>query len=289
MQLSSIFLSIICAPFLTGSITALLLGTKRRQTVTPGLLFHSISTEIIQPNLSCISKNKFKEIINRLKNDNYASVTLSSALKKQLDYSKKNILITFDDGFKNVLDHGIPLIEEAGFKSTVFCISGFIGKTSTWDIYGKNDHLDKQDLRCLSNSDHEIGSHTHTHANLTFLSTKDLHEELYTSKSILEDIIGKEVMCVSFPFGSWSNKVWDVAQSIGYTAATVYRNHKTRNFENLFPVYGVYQFDSPSSVISLLRPSQPFSARHALSSVMPHFAKGSPLWKYRRNYSLFPK
>jgi peptidoglycan/xylan/chitin deacetylase (PgdA/CDA1 family) len=105
-------------------------------------------------------------------------------------------------------------------------------------------HLNAAEIRSISDNGHEIGSHTHTHANLTYLAEKDLIEELRTSKKVLEDITGKEVKSISFPHGSWNQRVWSSACNEGYTYASLYRGHSRSNDPGHFPVLSAGRFDT---------------------------------------------
>lgn len=62
----------------------------------------------------------------------------------------------------------------------------------------------------------EYGSHTHTHYNLEFLTDDECRKELEESKRIIEGFIGKEVISLAFPDGSYSKRTLDLAFSIGY-------------------------------------------------------------------------
>lgn len=280
---------IIGLPFILGIIATILFGEIKIKRKVPGLLFHSILPGSLQPNLSCISIDKFTKIIHQLKSIGYHSITISNASLTDDNFAEcKKIIITFDDGFQSVYNHAIPILESVNFKVTIFCVTGFIGKSSTWDIYGNSRHLDSKSIYNISQLGHEIGSHTCTHANLPYLSDKNLMKELKDSKSRLEDITGKDVISISFPHGSWNQRVWEMAQNAGYISASIYRNHKCDTNSRLFPVFGIYQFDSPDSVCSIIKTTSPFSSSFAISSLIPHFAKGTPIWKFRKEYSLFP-
>ena len=52
-----------------------------------------------------------------------------------------------------------------------------------------------------------IGSHTHSHCDLSKLDSKKLIFELKHSKEILSNIIGKEIIDLSIPYGKYSRKV----------------------------------------------------------------------------------
>ncbi len=275
-------------PLFMGGIAALLFGRKKECSRSSGLLFHSVLPGSIQPNLSCISQKRFSKIIENVKNRGYSSVTINKAVLTNAQ-SLSQIMITFDDGFQSVYDYALPILDNAGFKATIFCVTDFIGKTSAWDVYGPSKHLDNKSIYNLSKMGHEIGSHTCTHANLPYLSDKDLIRELRDSKSKLEDITGNEVKSISFPYGSWNKRVWENVCEVGYSSASTYRNHAFSKELRLFPVYGVYQFDTPDSVFSRITHNNfSFSLSYAISSLMPHFAKGTPVWKFRKSYQIFP-
>jgi peptidoglycan/xylan/chitin deacetylase (PgdA/CDA1 family) len=237
--------------------------------------------------MSHFSVEKFRLLCKELKDRNINTITTSLAKNCVDNYSKK-CLLTFDDGLECVYTHALPVMEEYGQKSMIFCVAGFIGRKSSWDVYSEQSHLTSNQIREISQLGHEIGSHTQTHANLVFLNDKDLSSELHDSKKILEDITGKSVTSLSFPHGSWNKRVWDKAQEIGYTTATIYRDFHTAD-QSLFPVYGIYHFDSIADIYEKINTQKHLLLNVAFSKMMSQFSKGTPIWKFRDNYKLFIK
>src|SRR4051812_41291799 len=43
-----------------------------------------------------------------------------------------SIALTFDDGFRSFLQHGLPILERRRFPATVFVVSGFCGRNNRW-------------------------------------------------------------------------------------------------------------------------------------------------------------
>jgi len=296
------------APLFAGAVaTALTPLLRKRRTSPPpvtGLLIHSVYDEP-QLNLSGISKNTFGEMLDCLKNNNIDMITVSQRAKPQLLSRVDSIglidtdapsaapttAITFDDGLRSFYDNAYPMLEERGVKSTLFPVAGLIGRRGDWDVIGKPQHISATMLREISNSGHEIGSHSLTHANLVWLNDDELIKELRDSKSILEDITGIAVRSLSFPFGGWNKRVWEAAKSVGYKYATAYRSHR-RAPPEFMPVFGVYRFDSAMDAVNravdiaaLERPMStpaaplliPFSSippsPMPLSSIPPHDAR----------------
>jgi peptidoglycan/xylan/chitin deacetylase (PgdA/CDA1 family) len=277
-----------CAPFALGAAGIVLAGRTKRLS-PPGLLFHSIDTKhpLI---MSALSQKIFAKIVNHLTIAGYRAIPIHQAFSRTdiPDKTGKNILITFDDGFDNFYSRALPVLEEHGFKATLFPVAGYLGKISTWDVLPPFRHLSAGELRAISDLGHEIGSHTMTHADCTFLNAKDLFTELRDSKKLLEDIISRPVTALSFPFGSWNRRVWEAALESGYSRAAIYRGHRHAS-ARLFPVLCVYRFDTPESVYTRIRPHGPLSLSAALATLMRQFARGAPLWKFRKKYDVVPR
>jgi len=279
------------APLLFGSIGTLLYGRGqgRRSSVNTspaaGLLFHSILPRTVSPSQSQYSNTRFREFLSLLKAGNWQTITLSAKMRELPLVNDRRIVITFDDGFRNFYRHALPDLEENGHKVTIFIVPGFEGKKAAWDVFNGEEHLTIREIREISDLGHETGSHSLTHANLPYLDDRELVRELADSRKIIEDWTGKAVTGLSFPYGSWNARVWNKARECGYTSATLYRNHG-RRAPGLFPVYGVYRFDSPADIMS--RIVQPrLSPVLANAVIMSHFSKGSPVWKFRKNYRIF--
>jgi peptidoglycan/xylan/chitin deacetylase (PgdA/CDA1 family) len=270
-------------PLFLGAGTTLLFGRRPLRPPIPGLLFHSVlpkpGTE-----MSHYPIGRFEMLCNALRQKNYHAFTISEASGLTAPASgEKVILLTFDDGLQSVYHHALPVLDRSGFRATVFCVSGFYGNESLWDVFPHNRHLAKEEIRGIARSGHEIGSHTCSHAHLPYLDDRAIRRELSDSKKQLEDIIGKPVTSLSFPYGGWTGRIWEIAKETGYLAATLYRGHVEASDE-LFPVYGVHQLDSVDDVLAKLDTTKQFSIIRARSRMMAHFARGTPIWKYRKDY-----
>ncbi|MDH3494215.1 MAG: polysaccharide deacetylase family protein, partial [Acidobacteriota bacterium] len=119
--------------------------------------------------------------------------------------------ITFDDGFRDNLTVALPLIEKYALPMTVFAVAGFIGKKG---------YLSKTELRTLA--DHPlvtVGSHGMTHKHLSRMARDDVRNEMSDSKSFLEEVTGKRIDLLAYPFGDCDGFTEEAAEECGYTAA----------------------------------------------------------------------
>lgn len=283
-----LFALIFATPLLIGISAFIISGKKNTHSShTVALLFHSISANR-NSHLSHFPPDKFSLFIENIINQKLTTCTLKEAATQYNDANFSKVIITFDDAFESFFKYAFPVLQTNNIKVTVFPIAGFIGKASDWDVLPKQIHMNKTQLRTISEQGHEIGSHTMTHSNLTFLSRKDLVMELKDSKHLLEDLIGKPVTSLSFPFGSWNAGIWRIAREIGYCQATCYRHH-AKIIDGLIPVRGIYSFDTINDVMEKAVPGEGYSNSIARCRIMSHFAKGTPLWNFRKNYILTEK
>ncbi|MBN1577513.1 MAG: polysaccharide deacetylase family protein [Chitinispirillaceae bacterium] len=272
-----------CSPLVLGAGATLIFGRRLRKPPVPGLLFHSVVPKP-RAEMAHFPRGRFEKLCDALQQRNYRTLTLHEASNASaLPPGEKTVLLTFDDGLQSVYRHALPLLDGCGFRATVFCVSGFYGEDSSWDIFPHNRHLTREEIRSIAQSGHEIGSHTCTHAYLPYLDDQSVRRELSNSKKLLENIIGKAVTSLSFPYGGWNQRIWEIAQETGYTAATLYRGH-VGVLKGLFPVQGVHRFDSVDDVLAKLTTTRPLSLVRARSRMMTHFARGTPVWKYRKEY-----
>ncbi len=279
---------VLLLPLVIGT-SALLLSCRRKPRPGPvGLLFHALS-EKREPHFSYYSPVKFAALLGTLVENNRTFSTVSEAVRGCLDRdAQTTIVLTFDDGFESFYTRALPLLSRYDIKVTVFPVAGYLGRTSTWDTLPPQTHLTKEQVREIAALGHEIGSHTVSHANLTLLGDAELTAELSRSKTILEDIAGKPVSSLSFPFGQWNRRVWNAALDLGYTAATSYaRCFRTEH--GVLQLWGIYSFDSVQDIWDRAIRQPKWSNAVARGWVMPNFAKGTPLWKFRDTYAVMRK
>ena len=275
--------SIAAIPLCTGGVACLIWGRPGRRPAghPPVLVFHTV-TDAPRAGYSHISVSRFIAFIEDLSRLGYVATTLRDFPACAI--ARKSCILSFDDCFSGTADRVLPILDKFGFKAVFFPVAGFIGRQSTWDVFAAQPHVTERQVRDIAAAGHEIGSHGMTHADLTMLSDADLRKELADSKKALEDIIGTPVTLLSFPFGSWNRRVWRTAREIGYDRATIYRGRHDGS-RDLFPAIGVYAFDSPEDLLYKISGTRGRNAR-ARGRIMPHFAKGSPLWKFRNDYRI---
>jgi peptidoglycan/xylan/chitin deacetylase (PgdA/CDA1 family) len=133
------------------------------------------------------------------------------------------VSVTFDDGYQNIIENALPELEQRGIPATIFIVPGALGVTPKWeDSSGGTDAamnepiLTAEQLRELPSDLVQIGSHTLTHPMLSRLPEQEARAELSMSRTMLEEITGREVTLFSFPYGSFSAKLIAWCRDEGY-------------------------------------------------------------------------
>jgi peptidoglycan/xylan/chitin deacetylase (PgdA/CDA1 family) len=135
---------------------------------------------------------------------------------------ERNVFLTFDDGFRDVFEHALPILREHGFRAMLFLVADFIGKTNEWQQRAGDvvePLMDEAQIREWLAAGHEIGSHTRTHPHLTRLPPEEAREEIVASKKKLEDRFGVAVEHFCYPYGDWNPAVRDLVAAAGYRSA----------------------------------------------------------------------
>jgi peptidoglycan/xylan/chitin deacetylase (PgdA/CDA1 family) len=172
------------------------------QEEIPILVYHSIDeyTGHGSKELFVTPKN-FEDQMNYLRNHGFTPLTFEDWNK--IHQVNKPIFITFDDGYKNNLNalKVFEKIQTNNFKpvGTVFVIADFINN---------QNRLSNEDLRSMVNSGlFSIQSHTATHPDLT--KNSDYVYELKGSRDKILQITGQPVIALSYPYGTFNDKVID--------------------------------------------------------------------------------
>ncbi|MDP2751110.1 MAG: polysaccharide deacetylase family protein [Rhodocyclaceae bacterium] len=127
--------------------------------------------------------------------------------------AQANIAISFDDGYLDNLRFAAPILIERGMPFTVFVSSQFVQEQHA-------GFLNPEDLRELAELPGVmIGAHGRTHVPLVGCDDLTLAHELVDSKMYLEDITGRPVSTMSYPYGSVDRRVLDAVSTAGYQLA----------------------------------------------------------------------
>ena len=168
-----------------------------------------------------VSPDQFERHVRELKDAGFTTASLGE-LAAATTPLKNKVVFTFDDGFRNVLEHGLLPLGDAGFRAIQFLVPNYLGKINEWDLRDgevPEALMDKHQVCDWLAAGHEIGSHSMTHASLDRLSVRDAREEIISSKKKLEDMFGISIAHFCYPYGNFNDAIRDVVLEAGYQTA----------------------------------------------------------------------
>lgn len=192
------------------------------------LAYHKIDSRK-ELGINSISPQKFERQIEFLKKEGYECLrphffdlsTRGASFSDVCSNIKKSVLITFDDGYEGIYYYAYPILKTYGFSAIVFLTTGYIGKYNNWDVSPgpRFKHLNWCQIKEMANDGFTFGSHGVNHSFLTRQSNKTIEYEIKTSKSELEDKLGKPIYLFSYPYGDYDDRIIDLVQKAGYMSA----------------------------------------------------------------------
>jgi peptidoglycan/xylan/chitin deacetylase (PgdA/CDA1 family) len=132
------------------------------------------------------------------------------------------VVVTFDDGFRNVREHGLETIRSLGVPAIQFLLPDLLGRTNDWEQQegeAPEPLMDAAEVRDWLAAGQEIGSHTCTHPWLTRIPVDQAREEIAASRKKLEDRFQVPVRHFCYPYGDWNEAVRDLVAEAGYVTA----------------------------------------------------------------------
>lgn len=196
------------------------------KTGVPILMYHKIGPRPPRVRLRglYLRRDVFVRQLEELQQAGFVSCPPAGANVKARSHAgpERRIVLTFDDGFRNVFENALQPLAEKQFRATAFLVANCIGKLNEWDLRdgeAPEPLMDTAQVGEWLRAGHRIGSHSLSHPRLTRLSLRDAQEEILGSKKKLEDTFGVAVEDFCYPYGDWNDAVRDLVMEAGYRTA----------------------------------------------------------------------
>jgi peptidoglycan/xylan/chitin deacetylase (PgdA/CDA1 family) len=202
---------------------------------TPILMLHEVLPDTTNPlPRYAVTQSYLRALLNDFAGRGYTSGTLDDVLNPGgrphagdsttgRSGGKRRLVLTFDDGTCDFLEYALPVLEETGFRATLFVVAGFPGGRRTWSPFedegGQVPLITAEDVRNLHATGYTIGSHTMHHKALTALDTADARAEVTRSREILSNLVGEPVRWFAYPYLAADEKARLLVREAGYTGA----------------------------------------------------------------------
>ncbi|MBM3705968.1 MAG: hypothetical protein FJW66_05525, partial [Actinobacteria bacterium] len=215
-----------------------------------------------------ISTAAFDYLCGTLKAMGYKTITFADLLA-YLDSGKrlpeKPVILTSDDGYYSIYAYAFPILQNYGYKMTVFLSTGYIGNSN------EDRHLNEFDIgksgipvrpmliwpevAAMARYGIEFQSHSVTHSQIGDLSSDEVYFELAQSKADIESHLKRPCVFISWPFDNFSNSVIPLLPQVGYRGAIRYKGgvEDVRSM-NIYAIKRVqiFSYTSTSSYAALM-------------------------------------
>jgi peptidoglycan/xylan/chitin deacetylase (PgdA/CDA1 family) len=226
------------------------------------LCYHAVSDHWAS-DLS-VTPATLRQQISHLLDRGYEPTTFADALASPS--SADRVAVTFDDGYRSVVTHALPILRALGVPATAFVCTSFVDTAEPMSWRGIEQWLDGQhdpellpvswdEVRRLSAAGWEIGSHTCTHPHLTELDDEDVDRELVLSRETCEREVGKACLSLAYPNSDVDSRIVERAAAAGYEWACTLPRRFVRPGRLTWPRIGLYERDGLHTLWLKVSPS----------------------------------
>lgn len=214
------------------------------------LCYHAVSER--WPASLSVTPAAFEKQLRTLAARGFSSVGFTDAV---VSPRSKTVAVTFDDGFRSVLEVAYPVLNRLGMAATLFVPTDWPGRSPqpmAWpgiDQWLDGPHRDEcaplawDEIRWLADRGWEIGSHTCSHPHLTQVADAQLDDELRRSKADCAEQLGRPCTSIAYPYGDHDGSVVNSARNCGYTAAGTLPARLRHGGPLAQPRIGIYRED----------------------------------------------
>jgi peptidoglycan/xylan/chitin deacetylase (PgdA/CDA1 family) len=184
------------------------------------LMYHGVADVTEDPHQLCVAPRRFAAQMAWLERHGLRGVGVGTLVDAMRAGRQRGLVgITFDDGYKSVLEAALPELQRRGFEATVFVISGRLGGTNDWDEGPSWPLLSAGEVGTLVAAGIEIGSHSVGHTRLAGAGDEELAAEIAGSRAALADLTEREIRGFAYPYGSADNAARSAVRDAGYDYA----------------------------------------------------------------------
>lgn len=227
---------------------------SRRRDI-PVLMYHRVIESDDEKGYydTFVTKENFEKQMKYLKKNNYEPIFFKDIKNGEYKnrFNKKNVIITFDDGYRDNYKIVLPILKKYNFKIVLFLITDC--DHNKWDVEAEGREkekrfplMTKEEVQELVESGLvEIGGHTSHHLNMPSIDREILREDLISSKEKLEKLTEEKLVSFAYPWGNNDNKSRELVKELGYSFAVSTESGTACFSDDLYEIQriGIYSKD----------------------------------------------
>ncbi|MFC3093894.1 polysaccharide deacetylase family protein [Alteromonas sediminis] len=186
------------------------------QSSTVGLIYHHVATDT--PPSTSVSPETFREHMAYIKK-HFTVLPLQEAInkiKKGIALPPQSLVITFDDGYRNILENAHPILKEYGFSYTIFINPDRIGVEPA--------QLTWEEVRQMEREGVLFANHTIGHLHLLDKQPKEtdsawldrVWRHVEQAQETLEQQVSYAPKYLAYPFGEYNALLAEKVLNEGY-------------------------------------------------------------------------
>lgn len=171
------------------------------------------------------------------------------------------MVLTFDDGFADYLEHAVPIMKRHRLTATMYVVARSMEDPDLpvdWitglDPADAPPLMSRDQVRMLHDAGWDIGSHSMRHLDLRTLTEDECRRDLEESREILSDLLGRHVTTLAYPFGFHADHVRRAAARAGYTCALALPSGPEEPGPYAVPRVGLYRGNGAATFRVKTRP-----------------------------------
>lgn len=179
-----------------------------------------------------VSTADFEQEVKFLSEQGYSTVTLRDIYLYGLGQKvlpTKPVVFTFDDGYADVFENAVPILQQYGFVGTFAIITQYPGAKHVTNLYASWQQIAQALAQGM-----EIVSHTQNHFDGTNkkFDYQYILTNLRNSMADLQTHLGSATNILVYPYGHYNQQYLEAAHTAGFVmgittheGATVYLDH----------------------------------------------------------------
>ena len=184
-------------------------------TGLPILTYHSLDDS---GSVVSVAPALFARQMAHLAANGWQTLTFADAVERLRDGTvpERHVVVTFDDGYRNVYTEALPVLRRHGFTATVFLVADYVGQDNGWPGHappmGRLPLMGWEEALEMQGHGIELAAHTCTHPDLTQIVPAKAEAEVARSKSEIEVRTGAAVTTFAYPYGLCGDDVMEMAR-----------------------------------------------------------------------------